>query len=191
MIRWRKIMVLSILIVFGGLILLDTGFKKLPMISLPKGAQHNNFGELPVVEAWDDGDFYEKDGEEEIVRQKKIRETQLRLESEYRGCLDKITQACGQGSNDKYVYRYYSYSPRAFRERNPEYKHRPKEDKCRSRASEKCYVALEKKAKRAGYLFYSTTGSFYFQAHGDQSDQELFLDVNGYMGTFIWEKIRK
>ena len=37
---------------------------KLPPISLPKGAQHNTFGELPFVEVMDDGDFYEEDGEE-------------------------------------------------------------------------------------------------------------------------------
>ena len=40
--------------------------KNLPPISLPKGAQHNTLGELPIVEVADDGDFYEKDGEEEL-----------------------------------------------------------------------------------------------------------------------------
>lgn len=37
---------------------------KLPPILLPKGAQHNTIGELPIVEMADDGVFAEKDGEE-------------------------------------------------------------------------------------------------------------------------------
>lgn len=37
----------------------------LPYITLPKGAQHNTLGELPIVEVIDDGDYNEVDGEEE------------------------------------------------------------------------------------------------------------------------------
>ncbi len=40
---------------------------RLPQITLPKGAQHNTIGELPIVEMADDGVFAEIDGAEYSV----------------------------------------------------------------------------------------------------------------------------
>ncbi len=51
------------------LILLVLSKLNLPMISLPKGMQHNTVGELPLVEVMDDGDFFEKDGDEDLTPQ--------------------------------------------------------------------------------------------------------------------------
>ena len=49
--------------VFGFLIYV-VGIMRLPSIALPKFAQHNTIGELPIVEMWDDKGFYEIDGME-------------------------------------------------------------------------------------------------------------------------------
>ncbi len=53
-----------IIIILNIIILITLNYMKLPSIMLPKFAQHNTLGELPIVEVADDGDFYEKDGEE-------------------------------------------------------------------------------------------------------------------------------
>jgi len=110
----------------------------------------------------------------------------LKLESEYRSCLDKITKKCGKGSNDKYIYKYYSHLPMAVWEKNPDFKYCPKEDACRIKKADRCYDTLEEKAKAAAYHFYSMTGYFYFKAHGDLSDEQWFSDEGGYMETFTW-----
>jgi len=55
------ILVLFTSVMFG---LMMTARHDLPQISLPKFAQHNTFGELPVVEMMDDGVFSEVDGAE-------------------------------------------------------------------------------------------------------------------------------
>src|SRR3990167_8794501 len=62
-----------VFLAFIGLALFGIYKVKVPAIILPKGAQHNTFGELPIVEAMDDGDFYERDGDEYkkiVVKQK-------------------------------------------------------------------------------------------------------------------------
>lgn len=56
-------------------------------IILPKGAQHNTIGELPIVEMADDGNFYEKDGAEEAERKLKIEILQDKIENRYLDCL--------------------------------------------------------------------------------------------------------
>ena len=50
------------LLLFGCMVLISSA--DLPLVVLPKGAQHNTFGELPIVEILDDGDFFEIDGAE-------------------------------------------------------------------------------------------------------------------------------
>lgn len=57
---------------------------KLPSILFPKGAQHNTFGELPIVEIADDGVFSEIDGEEYAdIRKRKIE-----------SCLGVVKKSC-------------------------------------------------------------------------------------------------
>ncbi len=175
-----------ILATFGLLVLVSRSFPETPQISLPEAAHHNTIGELPFVEVMDDGDFYEVDGAEEKGRKDRLREYQYKLESKYRDCLDRITKKCGEGSNDKYVRNYYRHLPTSVREPNPAYKHLPKQDKCRIKKADKCHNTLTKKAKRAGYWFHPTSGYFYFQAHGDKSDEEWISDTNSYMGTYVW-----
>ncbi|HEY9874552.1 MAG TPA: hypothetical protein V6D12_14015 [Candidatus Obscuribacterales bacterium] len=53
---------------------------KFPPIQLPRSAQHNTLGELPVVEVMDDGDYYERDGEENF--------------SCYERWVERITEVC-------------------------------------------------------------------------------------------------
>ena len=52
------------ILLVAGLAWVVLPHNKLPYISFPKGAQHNTFGELPIVEMADDGNFFEIDGEE-------------------------------------------------------------------------------------------------------------------------------
>ena len=73
---------------------------KLPMIFLPKGAQHNTIGELPIVEVMDDGDFYEKDGDEEKYRAQQIIEE----------CTGSLIDQCDakltiQGKHNKLIWK--------------------------------------------------------------------------------------
>ena len=161
-------------------------YENLPVIKLAKEFQHKTIGELPFVEVWDDGDFYEIDGQEENGREKRLNEYKLKLESEYRSCLDKITKKCGIGSNDKNMYNFNRGLSMAPWEPNPKYKHRPKADKCRLKRAAKCYATLEKKAGKAGYLFYPATGFIYFQAHGNKSDHQYISDTGGYSESFMW-----
>lgn len=51
------------------LMLVCISFEKLPNIELPTFAHHNTIGELPFVEVMDDGDFYERDGDEGLTAQ--------------------------------------------------------------------------------------------------------------------------
>jgi len=53
----------------------------LPQISLPKSAQHNTIGELPIVEMADDGVFAEVDGAEVIYQTQRKNSCQGALES--------------------------------------------------------------------------------------------------------------
>ena len=57
-----QLTILCLLIILMLLIYLSK--LNLPPIYLPKIMQHNNIGELPIVEVADDGDFFEKDGKE-------------------------------------------------------------------------------------------------------------------------------
>ena len=183
----RKFIIFNSILFVMALLLVSVFQRvKLPSISLPKGAQHNTFGELPVVEAMDDGDFYEKDGSEENARAEKIQEKIEVYEQEYRDCLDRITGKCGEGSEDKYVYKYYSYLPRAVYEENPDYEEREKPDNCREKQADKCYKKLEKKAEFIGYWFRPTTGFVYFKSHGDNCDEEWLSCEDSYMGSFAW-----
>jgi len=60
--KWFAIILVMFCTAMGGLI----GLSKysLPQITLPKLAQHNTFGELPIVEMADDGVFAEVNGAE-------------------------------------------------------------------------------------------------------------------------------
>lgn len=51
----------------GTLCMVDILFPNLPNIILPEIAHHNTIGELPFVEAMDDGDFFEMDGDEDLT----------------------------------------------------------------------------------------------------------------------------
>lgn len=54
-----------VLIILSIIALIILNHKDLPPITLPAEFQHKTIGELPVVEVMDDGDFYEKDGDED------------------------------------------------------------------------------------------------------------------------------
>lgn len=54
-----------IIIILTTLWILSLNNKSLPTIKLPRAMQHNTFGELPVVEIWDDGDFFVENGDED------------------------------------------------------------------------------------------------------------------------------
>ena len=58
----------SIMVLFFAFILwVVLPHDRLPYISFPKGAQHNTFGELPIVETMDDGELFIEDGDENIT----------------------------------------------------------------------------------------------------------------------------
>jgi len=63
--KWFGVIFVLFCVVMGCL----WGLSKysLSNIILPKSAQHNTIGELPFVEAMDDGDFYEVDGDEDLT----------------------------------------------------------------------------------------------------------------------------
>ena len=71
---------------------------KLPYISFPKGAQHNTFGELPIVEMADDGDIYEVDGAEDDQCLKYAQDEKEKLFKESDKAVDEFLS--------KYKYTY-------------------------------------------------------------------------------------
>lgn len=60
--KFNTLTLLLFFLCFFGLVIV--GVMELPQISLPKFAQHNTIGELPIVEMADDGVFAEIDGAE-------------------------------------------------------------------------------------------------------------------------------
>lgn len=73
--------------IFIIIIILSCFSNNLPSISLPKDAQHNTFGELPIVEVMDDGNFYEVDGQENW--------------SYYDSCVAALNSQCGDNDDCK------------------------------------------------------------------------------------------
>jgi hypothetical protein len=74
---------------------------KMPKIVFPKAAHHNTIGELPIVEIMDDGDFYEKDGDEERLREKKVFLLQEKIKTKYIRCLSDSKLNCGYDNSCK------------------------------------------------------------------------------------------
>ena len=90
--RISLLMFLLIWLLVGIYHFLETKYD-LPQIKLPRAAQHNNLGELPIVEMADDKAFYEVDGQED--RERKVIDSAMKIESKYLACLEKVRYKCG------------------------------------------------------------------------------------------------
>jgi len=78
----------------------DKAGKGLAKIMLHEDFHHNNIGELPFVEVWDDGNFYEVDGQEDVERDKKAATLRF-LEREANICFERADIECDKLENDE------------------------------------------------------------------------------------------